>query len=58
MGWSVARRVAVLVPVFLGAPLLLSGLVFLLPGAPVAALAGARPLPPAVAAPLRSPSPL
>lgn len=54
MGWYVARRVAVMVPVFLGATLLIYGMVFLLPGDPVAALAGDRPLTPAVAAQLRS----
>ncbi|MEE6177107.1 ABC transporter permease [Mycobacterium sp. 050134] len=50
----VARRVAVMVPVFLGATLLIYGMVFLLPGDPVAAMAGDRPLTPAVAAALRA----
>lgn len=54
MGWYVVRRVAVMVPVFLGATLLIYGMVFLLPGDPLAALAGDRPLTPAVAAQLRS----
>jgi len=50
----VARRIAVMVPVFLGATLLIYGMVFLLPGDPVAAMAGDRPLTPAVAAALRA----
>jgi oligopeptide transport system permease protein len=54
MGWYIARRIAVMVPVFLGATLLIYGLVFLLPGDPVAAMAGDRPLTPAVAAALRA----
>ena len=43
-----------MVPVFLGATLLIYGMVFLLPGDPVAALGGDRPLSPAVAAQLRA----
>ncbi len=54
MGWYIARRVAIMVPVFLGATLLIYGMVFLLPGDPVAAMAGDRPLTPAVAAALRA----
>src|ERR1700733_14206668 len=54
MGWYIARRVAIMVPVFLGAPLLIYGMVFLLPGDPIAALGGDRPLSPAVAAQLRA----
>ncbi|WP_144209830.1 ABC transporter permease [Mycobacterium tilburgii] len=54
MGWYLARRIAVLVPVFLGATLLIYGMVFLLPGDPLAAVAGDRPLTPAVAAQLRA----
>ncbi|MDD4866890.1 MAG: ABC transporter permease [Mycobacterium sp.] len=54
MGWYIARRVAVMVPVFLGATLLIYGMVFLLPGDPVAAMAGDRPLTPEVAAQLRA----
>src|ERR1700759_4207910 len=54
MGCYVARRIAVMVPVFLGATLLIYGMVFLLPGDPVAAMAGDRPLTPAVAAALRA----
>jgi oligopeptide transport system permease protein len=54
MGWYIARRVMLMVPVFLGATLLIYGMVFLLPGDPVAALGGDRPLSPAVAAQLRA----
>ena len=54
MGWYLVRRIAVMVPVFLGATLLIYGMVFLLPGDPLAALGGDRPLSPAVAAELRS----
>ena len=54
MGWYIARRIAIMVPVFLGATLLIYGMVFLLPGDPIAALAGDRPLSPAVAAQLRA----
>jgi len=50
----VVRRIAVMVPVFLGATLLIYGMVFLLPGDPIAAMAGERPLTPAVAAALRA----
>lgn len=54
MGAYIARRIAIMVPVFLGATLLIYGMVFLLPGDPVAAMAGDRPLTPAVAAALRA----
>ncbi|MCV7102995.1 ABC transporter permease [Mycobacterium palustre] len=54
MGRYIVRRIALMVPVFLGATLLIYGLVFLLPGDPVAAMAGDRPLTPAVAAALRA----
>ncbi len=54
MGWYIARRVAVMVPVFLGATLLIYGMVYLHPGDPQAAIAGDRPLTPAVAAALRA----
>ena len=50
----VLRRIAVMVPVFLGATLLIYAMVFLLPGDPVAAIAGDRPLTPAVTAALRA----
>ncbi|MHA7650130.1 ABC transporter permease [Mycobacterium sp. ML4] len=54
MGWYVLRRIAVMIPVFLGATLLIYAMVFLLPGDPVAAIAGDRPLSPEVAAQLRA----
>jgi len=54
MFWYVIRRIAVMVPVFLGATLLIYAMVFLLPGDPIAAMAGDRPLTPAVAAALRA----
>ncbi|WP_156686383.1 ABC transporter permease [Mycobacterium sp. Marseille-P9652] len=54
MGWYFLRRLAIMVPVFLGATLLIYGMVFLLPGDPVAAMAGDKPLTPAVAAALRA----
>jgi oligopeptide transport system permease protein len=54
MGWYIARRIAVMVPVFLGATLLIYAMVFLLPGDPLSAIAGDRPLTPAVAAALRA----
>jgi oligopeptide transport system permease protein len=54
MGWYLLRRMAAMVPVFLGATLLIYGMVFLLPGDPIAALGGDRPLSPAVAAALRA----
>lgn len=54
MGWYITRRIAAMVPVFLGATLLIYGMVFLLPGDPLAAIAGDRPLTPAVAAQLRA----
>jgi oligopeptide transport system permease protein len=54
MGWYIARRVAIMIPVFLGATLLIYAMVFLLPGDPIAALGGDRPLSPAVAAQLRA----
>src|ERR1700684_1835003 len=54
MTWYIARLIAALIPVFLGATLLIYGMVFLLPGDPVAALGGDRPVTPAVAAQLRA----
>ena len=43
-----------MIPVFLGATLLIYGMVFLLPGDPIVALGGDRPLSPAVIAQLRA----
>jgi oligopeptide transport system permease protein len=47
MLWYIGRRLLQVIPVFLGATLLLYGLVFLRPGDPVAALGGDRGLSPA-----------
>ncbi len=49
----IGRRIAVMIPVFLGATLLIYAMVFLLPGDPIAALGGDRPVSPALAAQLR-----
>ncbi len=53
MAWYLARRIVQMIPVFLGATLLIYALVFLLPGDPIAALGGDRGLPPGVAGQLR-----
>ncbi len=53
MAWYVGRRILQMIPVFFGATLLVYALVFLLPGDPIAALGGNRPLAPGVAAQLR-----
>ena len=53
MAWYVGRRVLQMIPVFFGATLLVYALVFLLPGDPIAALGGNRPLAPGVVAQLR-----
>ena len=50
----IGRRVLAMIPVFLGATLLIYAMVFLLPGDPVAAIGGDRPVSPALAAQLRS----
>jgi oligopeptide transport system permease protein len=54
MGWYIARRVLTMVPVFIGATLLIYAMVFLLPGDPIAALGGDKPLSPGVVAQLRT----
>jgi len=54
MASYVLRRVLVMIPVFLGATLLIYGMVFLLPGDPIVALGGDRPLSPGVIAQLRA----
>ena len=54
MGWYLGRRVLSIIPVFLGATLLIYAMVFLLPGDPIAALGGNRPVSPGVAAQLRA----
>ncbi|MBE1874218.1 ABC transporter permease [Myceligenerans pegani] len=53
MLWYIGRRLLQVIPVFLGATLLVYGMVFLRPGDPVAALGGERGLPEAVAQQIR-----
>src|SRR5215218_2253607 len=53
MGRYVARRLLLTIPVLIGASFLIFALVYALPGDPIRALAGDRPLPPAVIAQLR-----
>ena len=53
MGRYVARRLLLTIPVLLGASFLIFAMVYALPGDPIRALAGDRPLAPAVAAQLR-----
>lgn len=48
MLWYIGRRVLQVIPVFLGATLLIYSMVFAMPGDPVAALGGDRGLPEAV----------
>jgi oligopeptide transport system permease protein len=54
MLWYIGRRLVSAIPVFVGATLLIYVMVFLLPGDPVAALFGDRPVNPAVAAQIRA----
>ncbi|MEV0947372.1 ABC transporter permease [Rhodococcus sp. NPDC049939] len=54
MLWYVGRRLLQMIPVFIGATFLIYAMVFLLPGDPIAALAGDRALSPGVAAELRA----
>ena len=54
MGIYVGRRMLSMIPVFLGATLLIYAMVFALPGDPIAALGGDRPVSPALAAQLRA----
>ena len=54
MGRFVARRLLLTIPVLLGASFLIFAMVYALPGDPIRALAGDRPLAPAVAAQLRA----
>src|SRR3954466_6678840 len=53
MGRYVARRLLLTIPVLLGASFLIFAMVYALPGDPIRALAGDRPLAPAVVAQLR-----
>ncbi|MDJ0334474.1 MAG: ABC transporter permease [Rhodoglobus sp.] len=54
MLWYILRRVLQVIPVFLGATLLIYFMVFALPGDPIAALGGDRGLNPAVADAIRA----
>jgi oligopeptide transport system permease protein len=54
MAWYIGRRLLQMVPVFLGATLLIYAMVFALPGDPVLALGGDRGLNPAVADQIRA----
>lgn len=54
MLWYIGRRVLQMIPVFLGSTFLIYAMVFLLPGDPIAALAGDKALSPAVTAQLRA----
>jgi oligopeptide transport system permease protein len=53
MGRYIARRLLLTIPVLLGASILIFAMVYALPGDPVRALAGDRPLAPAVVAQIR-----
>jgi ABC-type dipeptide/oligopeptide/nickel transport system permease component len=53
MGRYVARRLLLTIPVLIGASFLIFAMVYALPGDPIRALAGDRPLPPAVIAQIR-----
>ena len=53
MGRYVARRLLLTIPVLLGASFLIFAMVYALPGDPIRALGGDRPLAPAVVAQLR-----
>jgi oligopeptide transport system permease protein len=53
MGRYVARRLLITIPVLLGASFLIFAMVYALPGDPIRALAGDRPVSPAVVAVLR-----
>ncbi|MFD6391807.1 ABC transporter permease [Nocardia sp. NPDC060259] len=54
MAWYILRRLLQMIPVFLGATLLIYAMVFLIPGDPIDALAGEKPLTPAAEAALRA----
>ncbi|AZI57451.1 ABC transporter permease [Nakamurella antarctica] len=54
MLWYTGRRLLQFIPVFLGATLLIYAMVFALPGDPVAALFGDKPVNPQVAAQIRA----
>ncbi|ORI18832.1 ABC transporter permease [Rhodococcus sp. 1163] len=54
MIWYIGRRILQMIPVFIGATLLIYAMLFLLPGDPIAALGGDKPLTPAVESALRA----
>lgn len=54
MIWYIARRLLQMIPVFLGASLLIYAMAFVSGGDPIAAISGDKPLSPAVAAQLRA----
>ncbi|MDR0945614.1 MAG: ABC transporter permease [Bifidobacteriaceae bacterium] len=54
MGWYIGRRLLQMIPVFLGATLLVYAMVFLLPGDPIVAMFGERQVNAAVANQLRA----
>lgn len=54
MAWYIGKRILQMVPVFFGATLLIYAMVFAMPGDPIAALAGDKPLPPEQVAALRA----
>ncbi|WP_446223996.1 ABC transporter permease [Nocardia sp. IBHARD005] len=54
MAWYVVRRLLQMIPVFLGATLLIYAMVFLIPGDPIKALAGEKQLTPAAETVLRA----
>src|SRR3954447_16372958 len=54
MGRYIARRLLLTIPVLLGASFLIFAMVYALPGDPIRALGGDRPLSPAVVAALRA----
>ena len=54
MGRYIARRLLLTIPVLIGASFLIFAMVFALPGDPIRALAGDRPMSPAVQAQLRA----
>ncbi|MDQ3611012.1 MAG: ABC transporter permease, partial [Actinomycetota bacterium] len=53
MGRYIARRLLLTIPVLLGSTFLIFSMVYALPGDPIAALAGDRPLAPGVVAELK-----
>ena len=50
MPWYIGKRLLQMIPVFFGATFLIYAMVFLTPGDPIQALAGDKPLTPAVEA--------